>query len=132
MQETNQTKWETILGQVPSKSNSYLAVPDSEGGRRIIKNERVREYERNFAKQCRVYRNKYRSRPFKLLLKVFESSVRYDLDGAFKAILDCLQYSKAIKDDNLCVEIKAEKKIDKSQPRIEYALIELEPTLSLF
>lgn len=120
---------ETIYGQVVAKANNYQAVPDGQGGRRIIKSDEVRRYERNFLTQCKVYRNRYISRPFRLVVKVFESSSRYDLDNSLKTILDCLQYAKAIKDDNLCVGIVAEKRVDNRRPRIEYQLVELEPTL---
>lgn len=120
---------EVIYGQVIAKANNYQAVPDGQGGRRIIKNDEVRRYERNFLNQCKVYRNRFISRPFRLVVKVFESSNRYDLDNSLKTILDCLQYAKAIKDDNLCVGIQAEKRIDNRRPRIEYQLVEMEPTL---
>lgn len=121
--------WETIRGQVPSKSNSYLAVPDSAGGRRIIKSEKVRNYERNFARQCTVYRGRGISRPFKLHAVVYESTWSFDLDNAFKAILDNLQYMGAITNDNLCVGINARKAIDRNNPRVTFAIEELEPTL---
>lgn len=120
---------EIIYGQVVAKANNYQAVPDGMGGRRIIKNKEVRQYERSFLSQCNVYRNKYISRPFRLVIKVFQSSNRYDLDNSIKTILDCLQYARAIKDDNLCMGITAEKKVDRMNPRIEYQLVELEPTL---
>ena len=125
-----QTQTETIYGQVIAKANNYQAVPDGQGGRRIIKSDEVRRYERSFLNQCKVYRNRYISRPFRLIVKVFESSSRYDLDNSLKTILDCLQYAKAIKDDNLCVGIEAEKRVDRTRPRIEYRLVELEPKLN--
>lgn len=122
-------QWETIMGQVPSKSNSYLAVPDSAGGRRIIKDERVRAYERSFATQCTVYRGRNISRPFNLHAVVYESTWSYDLDNAFKALLDNLQYVGAITNDNLCVSITARKAIDPQNPRVMYAIEETEPRL---
>ena len=121
---------EIIYGQVVSKANSYMAVPDKQGGKRIIKNAKVREYEKSFCKQCKVYRGKYISRPFKLILTVFESSWSFDLDNALKTILDCLQYVRAIKDDNLCIGIDARKAIDRDKPRIEFSIEETEPTLN--
>lgn len=120
---------EVIYGQVVAKANNYQAVPDGQGGRRIIKNDEVRRYEKNFLNQCKVYRNRLIARPFRLVVKVFESSSRYDLDNSLKTILDCLQYAKAIKDDNLCMSIQAEKRVDVYRPRIEYSIIEYEPTL---
>ena len=41
----------------------------------------------------------------------------------FKIILDCLQKVNAIKNDNNCVKITAEKFIDKIKPRIEFTII---------
>jgi len=120
---------EIIYGQVIAKANSYQAVPDGQGGRRIIKNDEVRQYKKSFISQCRIYKDRYISRPFRLIVKVFQSSVRFDLDNSLKTILDCLQYAHAIKDDNLCVGIEAEKRIDSRHPRIEYQLVEQEPTL---
>lgn len=122
-------EYETIYGQVISKSNNYMAVPDSAGGRRIIKNDAIREYERNFLNQCKVYRGRLINARFKLIVKIFYKSNCYDLDNSLKTILDCLQYAKAITNDNLCVAIDAEKKIDARNPRIVYAIEELEPTL---
>lgn len=121
--------WEKIDGQVISKSNGYICVPDSAGGRRIIKSDKVREYERSFDKQCVIYRDKNISRPFKLHLIVYESSWSYDLDGAYKVVLDMLQQVHAIKNDNLCIELFGRKVIDPANPRILFALEETEPTL---
>ena len=117
------------MGQVPSKSNSYIAVPDSAGGRRIIKNDHVRDYERSFASQCRLYKGRQISRPFSLHAVVYESTCSYDLDNAFKAVLDCLQMVNAITNDNLCMAIHARKVIDRQNPRVAFAIEELEPTL---
>ena len=120
---------ETIYGQVISKANSYMAVPDFSGGRRIIKNEQIRAYERSFVEQCRIYRGKGISRPFRLHITVFESSNAYDLDNCLKTVLDCLQYVGAITNDNLCIGINATKKLDRQRPRIVYGIEEIEPTL---
>lgn len=122
-------QYETILGQVVSKANNYQAVPDKEGGKRIIKSNAIRQYERAFLSQCKLYRNKNINRPFILHVDVFESSRVYDLDNALKTILDCLQYAKAISNDNLCIEIHAVKHLDRNNPRISYAIQELEPKI---
>ena len=127
--EKNSLIWETILGQVVSKANNYLSVPASNGERRIIKSERMRAYENSFALQCQLYRDKNIDRPFKLHIIVFESTWSYDLDNALKGVLDNLQYCHAITNDNLCVAINARKAIDRQNPRIVYAIEELEPKL---
>lgn len=123
---------ETIFGQIVSKANNYQAVPDkATGGRRIIVNECVRQYEQSFMDQCRIYKNRGISAPFNLQIDVYESSARYDLDNALKTFLDCLQMVKAITNDNLCVGIHARKHIDRRNPRVVFGIEELEPTLAL-
>lgn len=122
-------QWETIRGQVPSKANLYLAVPDSAGGRRIIKDERVRDYERSFAQQCQIYKDRHISRPFNLHAVVYESTWSYDIDNSLKTVLDCMQYVGAISNDNLCISISARKVIDPNNPRVMYAIEETEPRL---
>lgn len=79
--------------------------------------------------QCRIYRDRLISCRFTLYVAVYESSIRYDLDNALKTILDCLQMAKAITNDNLCVKIVAEKRIDKNNPRVVFAIEEHEPRL---
>lgn len=120
---------EIIFGQPIGKANNYQAVPDGQGGRRIIKNEKIKAYERSFQRQCKLYRGRGINRPFRLHITVYESSNAYDLDNCLKTVLDCLQYAGAITNDNLCVGIAATKKIDRVHPRIEYAIEELEPKL---
>lgn len=120
---------ETIFGQIPSKANCYVAVPDKEGCRRIIKNETIRSYERSFADQCKIYRGQGISKPFRLIIDVYESSKRYDLDNALKTFLDCLQQVGAIENDNLCDSIVANRHIDRRNPRVVFAIEEFEPRL---
>ncbi len=114
--------YETIFGQVIAKANNYQAVPDGSGGRRIIKNIRIREYERIFAQQCSIYRDKLIDSDFTLYVKVYHSSARYDLDNSLKTLLDCLQQVRAITDDKFCTKIVAEKFIDKVYPRVSFAI----------
>ena len=121
--------YETIQGQIVGKANNYQAVPDKQGGKRIIKNAAIRKYEKSFCKQCSIYKDKQINKPFVLIVHVFESKLSYDLDNALKTLLDCLQYVGAVTNDNLCVGIKATKHIDRQQPRITFALQEVEPSL---
>lgn len=120
---------ETIYGQVVSKANNYEVGNDKHGGRHIIKSEAIRAYERSFIEQCQVYKNKMIDCHFTLYVAVYESSVRFDLDNALKTLLDCLQMAKAITDDNLCRKIVAEKRIDKNNPRVVFAIEQHEPRL---
>lgn len=123
---------EVIHGQIVAKANHYQAVPGKFGAKRIIKDAKIRAYESSFMQQCRIYRNKGISSRFRLFVRVFHGSVRFDLDNSLKTLLDCLQMVGAIKDDKLCFQIEAEKKIDKHHPRIEFALLEVNEQKKMF
>lgn len=123
---------ETIFGQVIAKANHYQAVPGKFGAKRIIKDEKIRAYEKSFMQQCKIYRNKGISSRFRLFVRVYHSSVRFDLDNSLKTLLDCLQMVGAITDDKLCFQIEAEKKIDRYHPRIEFAILEVNEQKQLF
>ena len=120
---------ETILGQVVSKANNYQVGNGRGKPRHIIKSSQIRHYERRFREQCTIYRGRGIDRHFTLFVEVYESSTRYDLDNALKTILDCLQQVNAIKNDNQCMKIVAEKHLDKRNPRIVFAIQEHEPRL---
>ena len=90
---------EVIHGQIIAKANHYQAVPGKSGTKRIIKDEKIRAYEKAFMQQCKVYRNKRISSRFRLFVRVFHSSVRFDLDNSLKTLLDCLQMVGAITDE---------------------------------
>lgn len=123
---------ETIHGQIIAKANHYQAVPGKGGAKRIIKDGKIRAYERSFMQQCRIYRNRHISGRFRLFVRVWHSSVRFDLDNSLKTLLDCLQMVGAITDDKLCFQIEAEKRIDRYHPRIEFALLEVNEQKQLF
>lgn len=124
---------EVITGQIVAKANNYQAVPDkATGGRRIIKNSRVRAYERNFLKQCRIYAGRMIDRPFELIVTVYYLHGNFDLDNSLKTLLDCLQLAGAITNDNLCKRIDATKRIDPYRPRVEFSLIPDPAPPSLF
>lgn len=123
---------EVIHGQIIAKANHYQAVPGKFGTKRIIKDDKIRAYEHSFIQQCRIYRNKGISSRFRLFVRVFHSSERFDLDNSLKTLLDCLQMVGAITNDKLCFQIEAEKKIDKYHPRIEFALLEMNEQKQLF
>ena len=123
MKTNNAAEVEVIMGQIVAKANNYQAVPDrATGGRRIIKNSRVRAYERNFLKQCRVYAGRMIDRPFELIVTVYYLHNNFDLDNSLKTLLDCLQLAGAITNDNLCKRIDATKRIDPYRPRVEFSL----------
>jgi len=113
------TKYQTILGAVPSKSNSYKIIT-IDGHASLAKTPALKKYENSFFIQCNQYRNANISGYFELYLKVFYPSERSDLDNSLKIILDCLQKINAVKNDNKCIKILCEKYLDKTNPRIEF------------
>lgn len=123
---------EVIHGQIIAKANHYQAVPGKNGEKRIIKDKKIRAYERNFMEQCTKYRNRHISSRFRLFVRVWHSSVCFDLDNSLKILLDCLQMVGAIADDKLCFQIEAGKRIDKYHPRVEFALLEVNEQKQLF
>lgn len=124
---------ETIHGQIIPKANNYKAVPDrATGGRRIIKSDKIRAYEQSFAAQCKVYAGQRIDQPFELITTIYYSSTKFDLDNSLKTLLDCLQYVGAITNDNLCMRITADKKIDKYNPRVEFAVLAPDAPPTLF
>ena len=112
----------TILGQPPSKSNSYRVIT-IRGHGSLGKTPALRRYEEQFYLQCPL-RGSKRNKRFKLVIDVYFSSDRPDLDNALKVVLDCLQTCKAITNDRLCCAIDARKLIDKEKPRIEFVLLD--------
>lgn len=59
---------------------------------------------------------------FEIQIDVYYPSKRSDLDNSFKVVLDCLQMTKTIKNDNNCRKIVGSKFIDTNNPRIEIKL----------
>jgi Holliday junction resolvase RusA-like endonuclease len=72
--------------------------------------------------QVGEYRNLNISGYFELHIRVYYTAMRSDLDNSLKVVLDCLQHTKTIDNDNKCVKIVAEKFVDKTNPRIEFYL----------
>ena len=125
-------RMETITGQIVSKANHYQTSPNKDGGRRIFKDGVIRAYERNFINQCQIYKGMMIDEPFRLLYHVYNTSYRYDIDGAAKTLLDCLEMVRGIKNDNLCVELVAHKHIDIRHPRIIFGIEEINEHRRLF
>lgn len=115
---------QVILGQIPSKSNSYIIVGKGQFAK-LAKKKDVYDYEKNFYLQCNNYRNKAIKGLFELHIDVYNASQRPDLDNALKICLDCLQACNAIVNDRNCVKIVASKFVDKEHPHIEFEIVEL-------
>ena len=118
-------KWQTIKGNVPSKSNFYKIITLSGHGS-LAKTKALRDYEDSFYMQCGDYRNLNIDSYFEYHCKVYYPSMRTDIDNSLKIQVDCLEKSKTIKNDNLCVKVVAEKFIDKEHPRVEFKIITIE------
>lgn len=118
---------QVILGTIPSKSNSYRIITfkskdKSKEHASLAKTTALRKYEEAFFMQCGKYRNYNIDELFTIEVDVYYPSQRSDLDGCFKILMDCLQKIGAIKNDNKCTRIVANKFIDKDNPRIEFTL----------
>ena len=120
----------TIKGTVPSKSNCYkIVTKKSKEGKpygSLAKAANLIKYEKSFFIQLPpALRGLMIDGYFEFYIDVFYPSQRSDLDGCLKIVLDCLQMTKTIKNDNKCVKIVAQKAIDKDEPRIEFEIKEI-------
>lgn len=113
--------WQTIEGQVPSKPNC-MKVATICGHGTLVKTPALKAYEQSFYMQVGKYRGLGLTGLFKYYCKVYYPSMRSDLDNSLKIQLDCLQKTGTIANDNKCVEIHAEKFIDKENPRLEFRI----------
>lgn len=113
-----------IKGNIPSKSNCYKIITLNGHGS-LAKGKALKKYENDFFIQCNLYRDKNITGYFELYLDVFYPSQRSDLDNSLKILLDSLAKVKAIKNDNKCVKIVAQKFLDANNPRVEFQLIEV-------
>lgn len=119
----------TISGNTPSKSNCYKIITLKKGNKpysSLGKTSRLKQYEDNFYIQLPPkLRNINYEGYFEFHVDVFYPSQRADLDNSLKIILDCLQKTKTIKNDNKCVRIIANKALDKLNPRIEFKILKV-------
>lgn len=120
---------EIIFGIIVSKTNHYISVPDCKTGSRIVLDEIYRRYKASFLEQIKIYRNRLINAPFILIADVYYISDRFDLDNSIKTLLDLLQDARAITNDKLCIELHGRKHIDRRNPRVEFSIVEKEPTL---
>ena len=126
----NNNKKEVIYGNAPSKSNCYKIITMMGKDRKLKpslgKSSALKDYEKKFFMQLSGnLRNKNIAGLFEFHVDVYYPSMRSDLDNSLKIILDCLQKARAIKNDNKCVKIVAQKFIDKGAPRIEFEIKEI-------
>lgn len=115
---------QVIYGKCPSKSNGYKIIKLGNYAS-LAKTKALTDYEKSFHLQCNKYRNANIDGLFEFHLDMYHDSNRSDLDGIFKIVLDSLQKVKAIKNDNNCIRIVANKFVDKIKPRIEFKIIPL-------
>ena len=116
----------TIRGNTPSKSNCYKIITIGKGVKKhssLAKTPRLKQYEDDFYIQLPPQlRNIDIQEYFEFEIDVFYPSQRADLDNSLKIVLDCLQKTKTIRNDNKCIRIVANKALDKENPRIEFKI----------
>lgn len=115
----------TIQGNTPSKSNCYKII-QIKGYSSLGKTKALKDYEDSFMWQIGSYRNLHIDRPFEFYIDVYYPSKRSDLDNALKIVLDCLQRTDTITNDNNCCKIVARKFIDKEHPRIVIRIVAID------
>ena len=109
-----------IKGNVPSKSNCYGVAKF--GG--LYKKDNLKKFEQSFYLQLPAsHRNTNHKGLFEFEVNVYYPSMRSDLDNSLKILLDCLQHTKTIENDNKCVRIVAQMFIDKENPRCEFKIV---------
>lgn len=111
-----------IHGTVPSKSNSYQIIKIA-GHAQLKKKPAMQKYEETFLWQVGKIRGAKIKTLFEFYIDVYFPSKRSDLDGCLKAVLDLLQTSDVITNDNNCCQIVARKFIDVSDPRVEFKIV---------
>ena len=117
----------TIIGNTPSKSNCYKIITIKKKGKMpyssLGKTKKLKDYENSFYQQVGKIRGQMIDDLFKFEIDVYYPSARADLDNSLKIVLDCLQKSEVIKNDNKCTDIHARRFIDRNNPRIEFRII---------
>ena len=114
-----------IKGNVPSKSNCYKIIKLGNHAS-LAKTPNLKEFEKSFYMQLPAeWRNRNYEGLFEFEINVYYPSMRSDLDNSLKVILDCLQKTNTIANDNKCVRIVAQKFIDKDNPRCEFSIKEV-------
>ena len=116
---------QVIHGTCPSKSNSYKIIKIG-NIYSLGKTPTLKKYEQDFYIQCNVYRDANIDGYFEFYMDVYYPNQRSDLDNSAKVVLDCLQKSKAIINDNKCVKLVLRKFLDKEKPRIEFVIKKVE------
>ena len=115
-----------ILGQTPSKSNTYRIITmrrkDGKSHGSLAKTDELKAFENSFIMQLKQHQNPFINGAFEFYGRIYFRSWRSDLDNSLKVVLDCLQSAQWIDNDNNCVKIVCEKKVDANNPRIHFML----------
>mgnify|MGYP000264294700 CR=1 FL=1 len=83
---------EVIHGQIIAKANHYQAVRESPVQSALSRTEKIRAYEHSSCNSARHTRVGVISSRFRLFVRVYHSSVRFDLDNSLKTLLDCCKW----------------------------------------
>lgn len=116
---------QTVKGNTPSKSNCYRIINSGQHAS-LCKTDALERYEESFYMQVGKYRNLGIDSLFEFHVRVYYPSMRSDLDNSLKCLLDCLQHTRTITNDNRCIKVVAEKFIDKADPRVEFRIVTVE------
>ena len=115
----------TIRGAVPSKSNCYIIIKTKDHGS-LAKRKNLKDYEKMFFLQVPAFcRGLLLTGLLRAKIAIYYTSNRLDLDNSAKIVLDCLQASKVIKNDNQVVDLHMTKHIDKESPRAQIEIEEV-------
>lgn len=116
----------TITGEPHSKANSRKVAMNRATGRKLyIKSQGARDYCASFASQmiCKTKPEKPLECKLILVCKIFYAFRRKDLDESL--IMDCLEKTRVIKNDNLIEQKHIYREADKNNPRSEIKLFQL-------
>lgn len=100
----------------------FIDGSDNNSHPSLGKTAALKKYENDFFIQANRYRNLNVDEYFEFEIDVYYPTQRSDLDNSLKVVLDCLQKINAIKNDNKCTRIIANKFLDKLNPRIEFII----------
>ena len=119
----------TILGTPPAKSNTYniitLKGKDGKHHSSLGKSPEAKQYEKNFYIQVPAKHRKADIREdFGIIINEVLPTRGHDIDNPLKIILDSLQKSGVIHNDNLCRAMVVSKY--KGKGKIDYQILPLE------
>ncbi len=114
-----------IHGNLPGKANSRKIVKFG-GILRVIKSDEARDWEERFQAAVAFSARNLHTIPWKkgiplqLTAEVYYDSMRQDLE--VELLKDALQRAGVIENDRYIFKVMATRRVDKNNPRVEFAL----------